>query len=1271
MRKSLWLAVAALGLVSSAFVSVAHGQAVYGSILGTITDPSGAAVTGAKVTVTSQTKNVSTETTTNESGNYDVTHLIPDVYSIVVQNQGFKKIEFRDIQVSADTGTRIDGQFQVGSASEQVEVTAEAPQLKTDRADVAIEFNARAIEDAPILNRNFTSFELLSPGTQKLVGWSHAATENPQGGQQIFVNGQHFSGTAFELDGTDNQDPILGIIVVNPNLDAIQEAKVTLGNYDAEFGKAVAGVVTVQTKSGSNDIHGSGFWFRRTDAEAARDPFTQFAPNPVTGKLIPSSRWQQIGATIGGPIIKNKLFFFGDYQATRQKNGISNQETIPTLTAETSCTGASGSTTPGYCNLSDYGQIISNNGSPFIYDPSTGAADGSGRMVICGPLGDVASTSCTGTTNGVANQFLIPIGMLSTAAKNMLAAFPQPTSSGTCQLGAALGCINNFVGAGAGPYNQNSFDTRIDFAASQSISVFGRFSLNRFTLSGAPSLGAVGGVGFGPGGLAGSSMVHNYSLATGVTKTFSPTLLGDFRFGYFQYNPLTNKPDAGKAAMTAFGIPNANMGDNFTSGLGEFDMTNTNGNSLSNFGDGLGVARCNCPLIERERQFQWVGNMTKIHGNHQFKFGADIRYARNLRVPSDSNRTGVYAFNNQATGSSGSGGLDLATFLLGDVTQLSRYVSTSTNAAERQFRTFYYGQDTWRITPKFTLNYGLRWEVYFPEYVNGKDQGGFSNLVQGEDRIAGEGGIGLNGNIDNRWSYFAPRVGLAYQLNQKTVVRMGYGRSYDMGVFGSNFGHAVTQNLPVLASQLVQPAVPNKFAAFTLDQGPPIFTFPAIPSNGLLPVAGPQCYQSGNLPAALGGGPSGQNCTQPHIRPTFQRLPALDAWNVTVQRQLSNTISLEIAYIGNKGTHGFAGDGNTYNVNQPFIGAGTAVVQPCTPTPCQPAAPGFSPNTPQVERRPYYNAFTYSAYPDPTNVAIPGVSSIVPGVLQCCSTDQGNYLGNDASSIYNALQIKVDKRFAHGLQFLTHYTYAHADKYDSNYYVDSHPYSYGPDDQVRNNVWVTSTVYELPFGKGKAFAGNSGRAEDLIIGGWQITGTTNWSSGLPWTPSFSNCGQVNDLGLCRPNRNGSFHVGAGSFDATTHTVPFFTPIPTLAYGASDLAVGTDTCTLTRPTGPGFSMPGCGDLGNVGFDSFRGPRAFFADAAIMKNFSITERVKAQFRMDAFNVFNHPVLGFNANQTGSGACIDCSGNGNVTDIEADSSPGSTTGMRQLEFALKFSF
>jgi hypothetical protein len=1182
-------------------------------------------VTGAKVTVTSQTKNTSVTDTTNESGNYSVTHLIPDVYSVRIEGSGFKSIQYKNIQVSADTGARVDGQFQVGSATEQVEVTAEAPQLKTDRADVSIEFNQRAIEDAPILNRNFTSFELLSPGTQKLVGWSHAATENPQGGQQIFVNGQHFSGTGFELDGTDNQDPILGIIVVNPNLDAIQETKVTLGNYDAEFGKAVAGVVTVQTKSGSNDLHGSAFWFRRTDALAARDPFTQFKPDPVTGRLIPSSRWQQFGATLGGPVIKNKLFFFGDFQTTRQKNGISNQESIPTLGLKSSC--VTGGT---FCDFSEFASKIgSGNGDPtdpsnYIYDPSSSTPlvdpTGSNRLAFCGPLGSVAYSACTGTTGGVPNRFLVPVSAMSPAALNLLAAFPNPTSAGA---------TNNFVGAGAGPYNQNSFDVRIDYAASQSTSVFGRYSFNHFSLSGAPSLGAVGGIGYGPGGLAGSSIVHNYSLAAGVTKTFTNSLLGDFRFGYFKYNPVTNKPDGGTTPMTTFGIPNANLGDNFTSGLGEFDMDGTG----TNFGDGLGVARCNCPLIESEQQFQWVANITKMKGNHQIKFGADVRYAQNLRVPSDSNRTGVYAFSHLATSNAGEGGLDWATFMLGDVTQLGRYVSTSTNAAERQHRMFYYVQDTWRATSKLTVNYGLRWEVYFPEYVNGKGQGGFTNirLGDGHDRVAGYDGIGMNGNIENKWNYFAPRLGFAYQVSPRTVVRLGYGRSFDMGVFGSNFGHAVTQNLPVLASQNVQAvnnnplATNNNIPAFKLDAGPPIFTFPTVPSNGLLPLNGP----AGNL--------------QPHIRPTYQRLPTLDAWNLTLQRQLTNTMSLEVAYIGNKGTNVFAGTGNTYNVNQPSIVG-------CAGVAC-------STGVPQAARRPYFGKFIY---PD-CSVTLQqcGLSNVAAAdQLTCCSTDQGNYLGNDANSIYHAFQVKVDKRFSKGLQLLSHYTFAHANAYDSNYFAISHPIAYGPDSQVRTHVWVTELTYELPFGRGKSYAGNAGRLEDLLVGGWQISGTTNWSGGLPWTPSFNNCGNEEDVGVCRPNPGkGAFHTGVGGLQHPAGANPyrqFFTPLQDIT------AVG----------GQPFADPGIGHLGTVKVNSYRGPRAFFADAAMFKNFSVTERVKLQFRMDVFNLFNHPVMGFNSNQ--GNLCIDCGGNaGQITDIEADASPGSTTGMRQIEFALRLSF
>ena len=1187
---------------STAVRSVA--QAVYGSVLGTVTDQQGAAVAGAKVTVTSVTKGTVEEATTNADGNYTVSHLIPDVYNVRVEATGFKAYEVKAIQVSADTGSKVDARLDVGEVTQSIEVTGEIPQLKTDRADVSITFNEKYATQLPVLNRNFTSFELLAPGTQKLVGWSHAATENPQGGQQIFVNGQHFSGTAFELDGTDNQDPILGIIVVNPNLDAIQESKIALQNYDAEFGKAVAGVVTVQTKSGSNDFHGSAFYDWRGDGQSARNPFT----NPPDVAL-PNASFKQFGGAVGGPIFKNKLFFFGDYQGTRQTNGISNQLTIPTALAQQTCNPATNaaSPSPGFCNLSDYLGTANSGGQ--VFDPLTGnPADGSGRTPFAGNL--------------------IPINRISPQAAAILAEFPAPT---------AAGITNNYVASGSGPYNQNSFDTRIDYNAPRGFTVFGRFSLNYFSLSGEGSLGILGGDGFGPGGLNGTSTVHNYSLATGFNKAIGTKWLTDVRFGWFRYNPVTAYSDAGTNPMSdLFNVPGLNLGTADTTGLASFFFNGNGMNQGSNnghFGDGLNVGRCNCPLIEKEDQFQVVNNWTRIQGNHQIKFGADIRYAKNLRVPSDANRTGILNFNSGGTAQAGQGGLDVATFLLGDVTSFNRFVSTSLDAAERQKRWFFYGQDTWRMTPKLTFNYGLRWEIYFPETVNGTSQGGFANLDEGIIRVAGVGDNSLNGNTDNTLKAFAPRIGMAYQVDSKTVVRLGYGRSFDIGVFGSNFGHVVTQNLPVLANQDVTDSSVNggtndRSAVFTLTQGPPEFVPVAVPSDGILPLRGPD------------------NNVAPRIRPTVQRLPTLDAWNATVQRQLTATMNIEIAYIGNKGTHGFAGNGPGHNANQAAIGPGTNI-----------GGDNFVPSTPQSSRR------RFNLNGVPTFVYTGQFAG-----LTCCATDVNDYFGNDASSHYNALQVKLEKRFAQGLQFLAHYTYSHAYNYNDDYFSVDPKFGYGPDDFSRNHVFVISTVYELPFGRGKKYFSGIGRAADFIIGGWQVSNTTNWSGGLPFTPSIGECNQISDAGPCRPNLLPGESFDVGKHRDSNGNIFWFTPVAPLAY--TGVTPTTDTCTLARPTSGPFALPDCGEIGNAGRNSFRGPHAFFSDISLAKSFTFGEKVKAQFRFDAYNVFNHPVLGFSSTQ--GNLCVDCGGNaGQITNIEADASPNAPNGMRQLQFGLRFTF
>ena len=1201
-----------LSLIACAFLVLASNwgfsQAVFGNIVGTVTDPQGAAVPNVTVTVTSQTKNTSVTTTTNDSGNFSVTHLIPDVYKVKFESSGFKTFEQGDVPVSADGTYRVDTQLQVGSATETLEITGEPPQLQTDKSDIALQFNSTYVQNLPNFNRNFTNLELASPGTQKLTGWSHASTENPQASQQIFVNGQHFSGTNYQLDGTDNQDPILGIIVINPNLDAVTEAKVALQQYDAEMGKAVAGYVTAQTKSGSNDFHGSAFWYRRSGANQARDPFTQY--KLVNGRFIPPTKWQQYGGSIGGPIMKNKLFFFGDYEGQKASVGVNNQYSIPTAQVEQTC-----SQTTGFCDLSQYlGQAGGGGGGGFqtgqVFNPNTGTLQGTGRTAFPGNL--------------------IPNNLISPQARAILGFFPAPNSNGNNN-----GTLNNYIAGGAGPLTANNWDGRIDWVASPTINLFGRYSQQWFSVSGAPGLGKAGGTGFGgcPSGcgLAGSSNIHNYSVSVGVTKTFSQSWLADFRFGWMHYNPETHKFFEGTTPMSDIGVPGLNITNQgaqqalFTSGLPAFQM-NSDSATLTNFGEGLNVGRCNCPLIERENQYQGVTNWTKIWGNHSIKFGADIRSASNLRVPSDANRTGVLNFDHLTTSNGGIGGIDLASFLFGDVASFNRFVSQTLNASEHQWRYFFYGQDTWRATPKLTINYGLRWEIYMPESVNAKGNGGFANPQQGIIRVAGYGPYNLSGNIGNDYHAFAPRLGIAYSMNERTVIRMGFGVSYDIGVFGSNFGHAVTQNLPVLANQaltastVIPGASDNYIAAFNLSTGPTPNVFPPIPASGVLPLGGPQ----GNV--------------QPRMRPTTQTLPAIGAWNLAIQRQLTNNITLDIAYIGNAGRHGFVGDGPAYDLN-PINIQNYALTQEGIVS--------------QSQRRFFFNKFSYPGYTDPSTGTM----------LMCCTGNiMGNYFGNNANSYYNALQVKLQQNMSHGLQFIAHYTWSRALNYTNQwtgYFAANPRVDYGPDGQNRPQVFVALVTYDLPFGKGKMFGGNAGRAENLLIGGWQISTALNYSAGLPFTPQYNECNSDQDVGVCMPNKGNLalWKMGGGPFNPITHTVTFFTPIQNM----------TQNCTSYGA----WARPCAGTLGNSGPMFLNGPRSFTTDATVMKNFSLTERFVLQFRMDAFNLFNHRVLGFNANQ--GNTCIDCMSStgqlqnnaGLVTDIDAN------TMMRALQFALRLQF
>src|SRR4029450_8413777 len=313
---SVVLVIVTLAITSAG----AAAQAVYGSVSGIVRDSTGALLPGATVTITSVERNTVDAVVTNESGVYLKERLLPGAYELRAELAGFKAAVVPKVLISVDTQTPVNFALTIGQLSESVTVSGGSPLLKTDRADVATRFSEKEITDLPVLDRNFTKFILLTPGKQHLK-WQQAASENPQGSTQTMVNGQHFSGTGYQLDGTENRDPILGIIVINPALESIQETKITSQNYDAEFGQATAGVVSVQTKSGTNAMHGSGFWFNRNDSTQARNPFTQFQKDPQTGRYIPETSHNQFGGSFGGPIQRNQWFFFGDYQGTLDKQG--------------------------------------------------------------------------------------------------------------------------------------------------------------------------------------------------------------------------------------------------------------------------------------------------------------------------------------------------------------------------------------------------------------------------------------------------------------------------------------------------------------------------------------------------------------------------------------------------------------------------------------------------------------------------------------------------------------------------------------------------------------------------------------------------------------------------------------------------------------------------------------------------------------------------------------------------------------------------------------
>ena len=1233
----------ALALASFACVSLLIGlpataQSVYGSMFGTVTDKTGAAVPGATVTVKDEAKGTVVTVISNASGDYTVPHLIPDVYDLKVSAKGFKSFETKGISVEADTAPRIDPTLDVGGSSETVEVNADTqPQLKTESTDVSTVFDQQQVASLPVGDQNFTNLQLLLPGAQ-LLGWSHAADENPQGSKQIQVDGQAFGGTAFELDGTDNEDPILGIIVINPAMDSVTETKITTQNFDAELGKAVSAVVTAQTRSGTNKFHGSIYDFRTGNANYARDPFsvTPGAASLTNPSGLPPGLKNRMGASIGGPALKDRLFFFGNYEGQRQKVGTSATDTLPTSLLTESALGKN-TTSPaqlaaGYAGA-DFSEYLTQLGASGTLYATTAAAAAAAGVAVGSPYPDN----------------VVPASQLSPQALALLTLLEPSTTGiglGIGIDGSVNGLDENYKQSGTGLFNSNQWTERVDYTINEKMHAFERFSRFYDTLSGAVMFGPAGGPGFGINNYGGNSNGANDSLASGMDIAISPKLLTDFRLGYYRYNVIDTKHDQGTEFANTLGIPGINIGGNITSGAPGFNVTNVPGGSGGTngtvYGDGLNINRCNCPLTEREDQFQIVNNWTRVIGNHSVKVGADLRYGRNLRVPSDNDRAGLLNFNTGPTSDPAAatpGGLGFGSFLLGDVTTFNRYVSTSTNAKEFQKRTFFYAQDTWRATHNLTLNLGVRWDLYFPESTNGPGNGALLNLKDGYLHVAGIGGVpsDLGWTVDKA-KQFSPRLGVTYQLDPKTVIRAGYGRSFDTGVFGSIFGHTITQNIPVLANQQINGSGTGE--AFTLAAGPTPYATIPVPSNGLLPNPGSTVSSSS--------------------RPNPLHLTTIDAWNLSLQRALTPTLSLTAAYVANKGTHTLGdGDSNGTNPNEAGIsipGANTYNGQtlhfdPSVTTPT-PAADGGTSSVYLLQR---YFAATLPACSDPayTSPGSPYAGVTLPAGA-CGWTNSIAYRGDDQNTEFDALQVTLTQSMKNGLTMTANYEWAAAFDELSNYYTWSHVLTHQRDSNVRNQQLTTYGSYDLPFGKGKMYMAGANHATDLLVGGWQVSDVTQWSGGLPYTLSYNECGANLPTSA----------IGDGNAPPCTPSQTKRMETNLTDYVPNGKGTGSRSFYPAHSLGDGtFVNPGLDTVGNSGLNSYRGPRFFATDLALTKAFTLWENVAVKFRMDAFNAFNHITAGNPGGNIESIGSIGGEGGG--------CGQGNDCGPRQLEFSLHAQF
>ncbi len=677
---------------------------VTGAISGLVKDSSGAVVAGAAVTATNSATGVNDQTITNASGLYRFPSVVPGLYSINVSKSGFEQFKRTEITVEAGSTAGIDVNLAVGSISDTVTVSGQGPILQTDSVEVSQTISARLIDKIPTFGNNVTRLSLLAPGVSMAGGQLDLHPENAGEDFNVNINGGQTNNNSHILDGVDNTEVIQGYSLLVPTQASVQEVKLTTSNYDAEYGSVSGGVFQITTKSGTNQFHGSAFEYYRTAGFFAADSFSQ--PNGVPGNV-----WNQFGGSVGGPIKRDKVFFFADYQGMRNNLFTSSLYTSPIAAFR----------------MGDFSSVVLTNP---IYDPATGNADGTGRTPFPGNV--------------------IPANRISPAATKLLAFLPSPTNPNATD--------NNYT------ISRPDYLTR---TRSMRVSTCLRLRRLLFLASSAISepiltdniFGAEGG---GPplGGIpnSGNSTDRDYSSMVNYQRTFSPSLQQDFRFAFSRIVIQELQLDVSQNLATQSGIPSINLGTVYTSGL----PTLTVGGPTSGFTMGdIGL-----PFFEHETNLEFYDTWSKTAGHHAFKFGGEFKKFYGIRTDVSGRGSFDFSQNLTATLQLRIRVWDLRVFLVSPIA--SAGMSRLVQPQEKQWRLSFFAQDTWKVTPRLNLMLGVRWDYTTPIYTPKGESVGNLDLNTGNVLLTNL--AGKYAGVETSKTEFSPRLGLSYQVAKDGVV---------------------------------------------------------------------------------------------------------------------------------------------------------------------------------------------------------------------------------------------------------------------------------------------------------------------------------------------------------------------------------------------------------------------------------------------------------------------------------------------------------------------